>query len=268
MIRKLLLGTCAALICQVAVAQTTLTTLSDFTVTDTHGDTHHAQSILDDGQWMLIDFFAYWCGPCMDLADDFGRVHADYGCNTGDVYTISVEYEGTDAQVIAFEDANGGQGPAASGQEGGGGAVHGAYGISAFPTFILVDPDGNIVEQDIWPASEAIFKSTLASYGIQEKSCDVASSVDAPELGASINLYPNPASDIAQISIKLTDARDLQIELFNVAGERVVESVQGYYIAGNNQVQFDISTLPAGQYFAKVSSVDGANKAVPFTIAR
>ena len=35
--------------------------------------------------------------------------------------------------------------------EGGGGAVHAAYGIAAFPTFILINPQGQIVEQDIWP---------------------------------------------------------------------------------------------------------------------
>ena len=39
-------------------------TVSDFTVTDVHGNTHTLSSITASGQWVLIDFFFTTCPPC------------------------------------------------------------------------------------------------------------------------------------------------------------------------------------------------------------
>ena len=70
---------------------------------------------------------------------------------------LSVEYEGTTQQTVDFENANGGDlnfpTPTASGLDGGGGAVHSAYGPAAYPTIFLVGPDGLIKNEDIWPIS-------------------------------------------------------------------------------------------------------------------
>ena len=110
----------------------------------------------------------------------FTEVYNLYGCNGGDVIFMSMEYEGTWDQTHDFEVANAGDNPAPaiSGAEGGGFAVHGDYSIQAYPTFILIDPEWNVVEQDIWPMSVEILDDVLQSYGLEQMTC-VSSVEDA-----------------------------------------------------------------------------------------
>ena len=59
--------------------------------------------------------------------------------------------------------------PAASGNDGGGNSVVSSYGISAFPTVILIAPDKSIISQDIYPVEG--LDSELSSAGLTETSC-------------------------------------------------------------------------------------------------
>ena len=181
-----------------ASAQTNLTEAVDFTVTDLDGNEHTLSDYLDAGKYVCIDFFAYWCGPCAAHAPYFTEVYQMYGCNGGDVIFMSMEYEGTWDQTHDFEVDNAGENPAPaiSGAEGGGFAVHGDYGIQAYPTFILIDPEWNIVEQDIWPMSVAILDDVLQSYGLPQVTCGLPLSSEENE-ALGIDAWPNPRSPTA-----------------------------------------------------------------------
>ena len=224
-------------------AQTSLTNAVDFTVTDLEGNSHTLFDYLDDGKYVCVDFFAYWCGPCAATAPEFTTIYNQYGCNAGDVIFLGVEYEGSDSQTHDFEVANAGDNPppVASGMEGGGGAVHAAYGIAAFPTFILINPQGQIVEQDIWPMDASILDAVLQNYNIPYLDCTNG----VEEAVAEFSVYPVPANDVVNVQLEDTGAA---IDLINIVGATVRSTV-----ATELNTQLDVSTLDAGSYLVRVT---------------
>lgn len=86
------------------------------------------------------------------------------------------------------------------------------------------------------------------------------SSVGIDELNSSImvNLYPNPASENATVDAYLENAEEAEITLLNTMGQ-LVQTVQlGNSIALTHT--FNVSELPAGTYFVKISTTSGLNQ--------
>lgn len=65
---------------------------------------------------------------------------------------------------------------------------------------------------------------------------------------------PNPTSGMTEIIVNLQKASNVQIELFNITGQRVTELPTQNLSAGNHQVSLDVSGLPGGIYFYKVTA--------------
>ncbi len=95
-----------------------------------------------------------------------------FGCNTADLYVIAVNTGDTDAECIQFDQQYGVDFPCISGVEGGGTAINNTYGIGAYPTYILIAPNHDIVEQDMWPISSVqTFINYFQSNGLQQAEC-------------------------------------------------------------------------------------------------
>ena len=154
-------------------SQTNLTTAVNFTVTDVHGQTHNLFNILDGGKHVIIDFFFTTCGPCIASVPTLNQAFTDYGCNTGEVYFISIDKGDTDAEVLQYEETYGGLLPSVSGVNGGGNSVTSTYGVTAYPTVVLIAPNRTILSQDIWPLSN--ITSVFSNAGLSLASCGAAS---------------------------------------------------------------------------------------------
>ena len=161
-------------------AQTSLTTAVDFTVTDIHGNIHNLFDYLNNGKHVIVDFFFTTCGPCIASVPILHQAYTDYGCNTGDIIFISIDNGDSDAQVMQYEIDHGALLPAISGNDGGGNAVDAAYGISAYPTVILIAPNRTILEQDIFPVSN--ITTALPNAGLNMAVCDTGSSTSITEI--------------------------------------------------------------------------------------
>ena len=136
--------------------------------------------------------------------------------------------------------------PAISGAEGGGLAVHGDYSIAAYPTFILIDPEWNIVEQDIWPMSVDILDEVLQSYGLEQMTC--VSSVEQ-EAAVSLLAWPNPANDALQVEA----APGTQLTLIDLLGREVMA-----IRATHNRTTLDLSQTPEGSYLLRANSASAS----------
>lgn len=77
---------------------------------------------------------------------------------------------------------------------------------------------------------------------------------DASGSGLSFHLYPNPAADELHLSFKMETAGDVEINLYNMMGQKIRSIEKGYYTAGAHTVHYTISDLNAGMYISKIVS--------------
>ena len=159
-----------------------ITQAVDFIATDIHGNTHHLFDYLDDGKFVVLDFFFTTCGPCIESVPILNYSYIEYGCNNADVIFLGINYFNTDIEVVNYENNHGSLIPAISGVEGGGEAIVTNYDVHTFPTIIIIDPSRNIINQPsqhgigFWPPS--LLSSELINTGISTSSCEILASLN------------------------------------------------------------------------------------------
>lgn len=240
--------------------------VTSFTVTDVHGETHDLSAIAASGKWILLDFFFTTCGPCQATVPYFSELHQKYGCNDGDLFCLSIDMGDTDSEVIGFENTFStstgfNAAPAASGIEGQGDAVVTNFGVNAFPTYCLIGPDMIMKNRDIWPISSvAQFEAAFTAVGFSPAVQNCLSSVaENTELLSDISVYPNPAVNEATISMNLQEASKIDVQIVNLVGAEVSnQTFAGQQ--GENNLTLDVSALQSGQYLVKIMLENGTSK--------
>jgi hypothetical protein len=64
--------------------------------------------------------------------------------------------------------------------------------------------------------------------------------------------YPNPFNPTTQIGFGLPDVSNVDIEIYNVTGQKVATLASGVLNAGIHSVKFDAKSYPSGTYFFRV----------------
>jgi thiol-disulfide isomerase/thioredoxin len=247
-------------------AQTPLTVASDFTATDVHGTSHTLFDYLNAGKYVLIDFFYTTCGPCQAAAPEANASYENFGCNTGGVIFLGLDYGDSDAEVIAFDNTYGAHYPCISG-DAGGTAVCTTYGITAYPTFILIAPDKNIVVQDMWPFSTTICNDAISGYGVSAGTCPVGITDYAQNLITGV--YPNPASEQTQFTFMAEQNILYTVSIVDLSGKPVlVQQMNEINAAGEYSYTVPVNNLAAGSYFLVLSSDKKPCGRVPLMVIR
>ena len=241
-------------------AQTTLTTAVDFTAKDIEGNTFNLFSKLGEGKYVLIDFFFTNCGPCQNTAPKLHEAFMTYGANNPDaqVYFVSINRDDNNAVFQSWESTYmNPTGPYPKGISGTEGSASGGpqsfsatYGITAYPTMILIAPDLSIVEQDIWPITTADdFDPFFTSHGITPFTVGISDITT----DNNFSIFPSPAKD--QITLSVNGKKLSSIRIFNMLGNVVMNKT----ISDSQQSEIlDISNLTSGIYYAEVK-VNNAN---------
>ncbi len=120
------------------------------------------------GKVVLLDFWGTWCGPCVQVIPELIELHEKYHDKGLVVIGIhddsknSVKELKNEIEKLSKERWDGKKIPFAVALDGGGrckiegtdkttsGATTAAYGIQAFPTMVLIDKQGNVVN-DFYP---------------------------------------------------------------------------------------------------------------------
>jgi len=121
----------------------------EFTLVDTEG----REFSLSDfrGKYVLIDFFAIWCKPCELSLPHLKELKHQLGTDII-IISIDIDVEETEQQVIDYKQVHGMDWIVARDTE----YLSMPYRVSALPTFVLIDPSGNIVNTYVGVTDETI----------------------------------------------------------------------------------------------------------------
>jgi len=61
--------------------------------------------------------------------------------------------------------------------------------------------------------------------------------------------YPNPFNPTTEISFDLAKADDIELNIYNIAGQKITNLAKGYFDAGNHHITWDASHFASGIYF-------------------
>jgi len=112
------------------------------------------------GKTVLLDFWASWCGPCIRSMPTTEKLHADYKAQG--LVILAVDVDETRETVEKFLKSKPMDYPVLMGSESG---IPAAYGVTVFPTFVLIGPDGKIAAHQ-FGFSEAALGGIVAKAGL------------------------------------------------------------------------------------------------------
>lgn len=118
------------------------------------------------GQWVYLDFWASWCGPCKQSFPWMNEMHAKYGSRGLRIIAINVDAKASDAErflggtpakfAVAYDPK---------------GETPKRYAVKAMPTSYLIDPKGRVTlvhagfRENDRAALEAAFVNALNNKG-------------------------------------------------------------------------------------------------------
>ena len=116
------------------------------------------------GKYVYIDVWATWCGPCKQQIPFLQRLEKEYHSKNIEFVSISIDQpnlKDTWKKMISDKNMSGVQLFA-----GGDQSFASAYQISGIPRFILIDPEGNIIEANAPRPSDPNLRSIFTELGL------------------------------------------------------------------------------------------------------
>lgn len=151
MIRKIFLSLLVTLLFVTAAAQA-----EGFRFQDTQGKTHTLSGYR--GKWVLVNFWATWCPPCLDEIPELTALHDRHKDKTLVVIGVAVDYR-SQKEVIRFVDDYFISYPVVLGSYGSAAQVG---PIDGLPATYLYNPQGRLVAQHVGALTRKAVESYIA----------------------------------------------------------------------------------------------------------
>jgi len=133
-----------------------------FRLTDTDGKAHSLAAY--KGKWVLVNFWATWCPPCLDEIPDLIALH-DNKKNNLVVIGIAMDYRNP-KQVTDFADSMLIDYPIVLGNAQ---VVNQIGPVEGLPTTYLYNPDGKMVAQQVGAITREAVESYIVGKTVRTK---------------------------------------------------------------------------------------------------
>jgi hypothetical protein len=166
------------------------------------------------------------------------------------VIFLGISKGDSNEDVIAFDETYGITYPSVSGFDGGGNQVHQTYQIQSTPTVIVITPDHVVFNQHVWePTRENITAAVVEAGGIL---VGLEEQVQSPSSVNHLTLYPNPTTSQVIISFDNALESDYSLEVYNLAGQKVLSSPTFVKGTGKHQTALELGKLTRGIYYIRL----------------
>ncbi|MCY3542022.1 MAG: thioredoxin family protein [Gammaproteobacteria bacterium] len=130
----------------------------EFTLTSFKGPVIELYDVIKDHQYVLLEFWASWCGPCLKALPNLKNVYAKRNSNRFEIVSVSIDRDRTQWKAASEEMEipwiNLAETDAANTE------VASTYGVEYVPKNYLLDRNGCIVQKDVTAAQLERFLAT------------------------------------------------------------------------------------------------------------
>lgn len=116
----------------------------------------------------------------------------------------------------------------------------------------------NATGEDLTAISAGIYTTTVTDANgctaSKTDTVDLITGIDVVNGTYSVAMYPNPTMATATVEVKLENANDVTVEVFNITGQLVISAKE--YGVSNAKFNFDFTNQAAGVYNTKITIGD------------
>ena len=124
--------------------------LIDLKLKDGNGTEVVLSEVVKSGKWVLVDFWATWCGPCRHEIPFLVEAYKEFAPKGLEIYGVSFDNPGTEAKWQEFTKENSMTWINVWGTDINGGWEAGKeYNVSTIPANFLYSPEGKLVAKNL-----------------------------------------------------------------------------------------------------------------------